>query len=397
MLTYAVGQVGLRRAGFGSRRLLSKPDVTIAHLSKPDAAVSGLTPPSATEVHPWLAAILRVPLVGKIAGANALIVIATLVVLLAEGWGAQGSARLALVLAVPLGLSLIVNAALVFVALRPLKDLEATAHRIWLGEFDARVPTSPVADAGIQRVGHTLNVLLDGLNADRARLQTLAKQVIQAGDRERAAIARELHDSTAQTLAALLLELSVLAGQNEDPRLNERIARVRAIVTDVLDEVRMLAHTVHPRVLDDLGLVAALQLLARESRDRGSVSVTYEGPISVPEVDSACSSALYRVAQEAVGNALKHSRAMNVSIQLALNDGEMRLEVTDDGVGFALDDVERRRPGMGMFTMQERAALVGGQFLIQSGAGSGTRVVATVPMTAAAPALSVGAAAGSRT
>ena len=224
----------------------------------------------------WVVAFLRVPLIGKIAGANALIVAAAVAVTVIGDM--IGHPELWLVLLIALGLGLAVNAILVYIALRPLKELEQTARRVWSGELDARVPASMVADAGIQRVGNTINILLDGLNADRTRLRALANQVIQAGDRERASLARELHDSTAQTLAALLLELSVLAGENMDPRLEQRITRVRSIVTDVLDEVRMLAHTVHPRVLDDLGLAAALQLLARESVERGTVQVTYAGP-----------------------------------------------------------------------------------------------------------------------
>lgn len=339
----------------------------------------------------FIAALLRVPLVGKIAGANAVIVVATVGVLLAVGVAELASVRMAVALAVPLLSGLAVNVALVFVALRPLRDLETTALRVWRGELEARVPPSPVADAGIQRVGHTLNVLLDGLAADRARLRTLATQVIMAGDRERATIARELHDSTAQSLAALLLELSVLAGQNRDPGLTERIERVRAILTDVLDEVRMLAHTVHPRVLDDLGLVAALQLLVRETRQRGIVAVTFEGPAQVAEVDPACSAALYRVAQEALGNALRHAHASSIAITLVANGGTLRLDVADDGVGFAVEEMERRRTGMGLFTMQERAMLVGGEFRIHSEAGRGTRVTATVPVNATAPAHAVGA------
>jgi signal transduction histidine kinase len=199
----------------------------------------------------WVVALLRVPLIGKIAGAIAIIVAAAVTVTVIGDM--IGHPELWLVRMIALGLGLAVNAILVFVALRPLNDLEQTARRVWQGELDARVPASVVADAGIQRVGNTINILLDGLNADRTRLRSLANQVIQAGDRERASLARELHDSTAQTLAALLLELSVLAGENMDPRLEQRITRVRSIVTDVLDEVRMLAHTVHPRVLEHSG------------------------------------------------------------------------------------------------------------------------------------------------
>jgi signal transduction histidine kinase len=339
----------------------------------------------------WVVALLRVPLVGKIAGANAIIVAAAVAVVAIGGMQGKAS-ELWLVLLIALGLGLAVNAILVYVALRPLNELEQTARRVWQGELDARVTPSLVADAGIQRVGNTINILLDGLSADRTRLRSLANQVIQAGDRERASLARELHDSTAQTLAGLLLELSVLSGENSDPKLQQRITRVRSIVTDVLDEVRMLAHTVHPRVLDDLGLVAALQLLARESLERGNIAVQYHGPAKVEAIDASCASALYRVAQEAVGNAIRHARARSVSITLNVFEGEAELEIADTGIGFNPEEVEQRRPGMGLFTMRERAALVGGRLTIHSGAGQGTRIRVTVPINPVSPAPTAGLA-----
>ncbi|HEX6313645.1 MAG TPA: ATP-binding protein [Gemmatimonadaceae bacterium] len=337
----------------------------------------------ASRLPQWLVALLRLPITGKIAGANALIALAA--VMVARFGGIVGQApKLWAVLLISLAVAMVVNCALVFVALRPLKDLEDTARRVWQGELDARVPPSIVADAGVQRVGNTLNLLLDGLSADQARLRYLATQVIQAGDRERANLARELHDSTAQSLAALLLELSVLAAENNDPRLDERISRVRSIVGEVLDEVRMLAHTVHPRVLDDLGLVAALQLLVRESRQRSEVDLEFDSPSSF-ELDPTCASALYRIAQEAVGNAIRHAGARTVRIRLRQRHSDAELEVIDDGSGFVMDVVARRRPGMGLFTMRERAALVGGRLSVQSTPGEGTRVLAAVPCAPVSP------------
>src|SRR5688500_16268644 len=294
----------------------------------------------------WVAALLRIPLIGKIAGANALIV--TVATLIAAFGGMVGQdSKLWLLMLASLALGLVVNVILVVIALRPLKDLEQTARSVWQGELDARVPASLVADAGIQRVGSTLNALLDGLMADRVKMRTLANQIIRTGDEERASIARELHDSTAQSLAALLLELSVLAAENTDPELDARIARIRSIVSDVLDEVRLVAHTVHPRVLDDLGLAAALQRLARETLERSGVMVTCVAPASLRSINAACTSTLYRVAQEAVGNAVRHSRAKRVSIGLSERSGAVELEVADDGIGFNAADVEERRPGMG--------------------------------------------------
>lgn len=335
----------------------------------------------------WGDWILRAPLVAKIAGANSLIVLAAMLASFIGGEAALGQGRFILLLAATLAVSLVVNVALVVIALRPLDALEETATRIREGDLGARVAESALADANIRRIGQTLNALVDRLTTDRERMRVMAKQVIKAGDRERAHIARELHDSTAQTLAALLLELSVLTSENADPRLDERLARVRKIVADVLDEVKMLAHTVHPRVLDDLGLHAALRLLARETELRGSARVEVEGEPTPDALNQTASSALYRVAQEAVGNALRHAQSTAITIRLGVTDRTAQLVVEDDGTGFDVADAEARRPGMGLFTMRERAELLGGSLLIDSARGRGTRVVATVPT--AEPALAV--------
>ena len=231
-----------------------------------------------------------------------------------------------------------------------------------------------------------MNVLLDGLSADRARLRDLAGRVIRAGDEERSYIARELHDSTAQSLAAMLLELSVVARETHDPATSERLERIRRIAGDVLDEVRMLAQTVHPRVLDDLGLGAALQHLARESEARGTVTIEVDVDETAGEVSPAVSSVLYRVAQEALNNALRHASARRSVLRAGRRDGLARLEVVDDGVGFRVEEAESRRPAMGLFTMRERIALLDGALEIDSAPGRGTRITARVPAVPVAAA-----------
>jgi signal transduction histidine kinase len=102
-------------------------------------------------------------------------------------------------------------------------------------------------------------------------------------------------------------------------------------------------------------------------------------------LDAPCSSALYRIAQEAVGNALKHSRASSVVVRLRVVDEIAHLDIEDDGIGFDPDVVETHRPGMGLFSMRERAALVGGSLKVESIKGHGARVSASVPLKAAAP------------
>ena len=334
------------------------------------------------DVPRWWRAILSIPLIGKLAGANTIIVAAAAimgVVLHAE----SGDGRLLLVLVGSLVLALLVNLALVYVALRPLQELEETAARVWKGDFNARVPRSILADRNIERVGRTFNLLLDGLIADRARTRRLAAEVIHAGDRERARVAHELHDSTAQELAALVLHLSALARDARDPDIAERLEMVRDMASSAMEEVRLLSYTVYPRVLDDLGLPAAIRTLAREASariERVAIEPDVDGRLD--KLPPAVSAALYRVAQEAVSNALRHAAPELIRIRGSTDGTTARLEITDDGSGFDLAEAEQRRPGMGIFAMRERVSLVDGSIDITSEPAGGTRVVVTVPLQA---------------
>jgi len=332
-----------------------------------------------SDVPRWVARVLRVPLAGKLAGANAIIVIAAMAAALAVQGGGAGDSRVLLILGLALGGSLVVNVTLVIIALRPLGDLEETAARIWQGDFDARVPTSILADAHVARIGGTLNVLLDGLTSDRARMRRLAAEVISAGDRERAHIARELHDSAAQSLVALVYQLSaaerdVAAHAPGDAELAERLGNIKTMATSVLEEVRMLAHTVHPRVLDDLGLPAALRRLGREVEATARATVMISADESAANVPPTLASVLYRVAQEAITNAIRHASPSTVEVRLTTTPTDVTLEIVDDGGGFDVEEAERRRPGMGLFTMRERVSLVNGAFAIDSRPGRGTNV-----------------------
>ena len=323
---------------------------------------------------------LSIPLLVKLAGANLLIVLAALVGVAAEReFNASGNVDSILGLA--LGASLVVNLALVYVALRPLKDLEAAAARVSAGELDARVPPSILADRDMVRIGATLNGLLDRVAEDRARVRRLAAQVVNAQDEERARVARELHDSTAQILTAIMLQLGAAARESGSPALTERIATLRELAAEALEEVRSMSHTMHPRILDDLGLAAALEWLGRQTREQTSLDVrVFASPLDV-QIPPALQSVLYRVAQEALRNAVRHADAHVLEIRLWHEPGVALLEVSDDGRGFDVQSAEERRPGMGLFSMRERVALVNGSLVVTSTRGSGTRVVATVPLT----------------
>ena len=322
---------------------------------------------------------LRIPLLGKLAGANLVIVAAALLAVVAERRSLLPGNAVS-ILGLALGLSLVVNLLLVYVALRPLTDLEATAARVSAGDLEARVMPSVLADRDMARVGTTLNTLLDRLTEDRARVRRLAAQVISAQDEERARVARELHDSTAQMLAAVMLQLGVAAKESTSPALDERIATLREMAAEALEEVRSLSHTIHPRVLDDLGIAAALEWLARQSREQDALDVEVFAADGLV-ISKMPASVLYRVAQEALRNAVRHAQARRVELWLRNAPGVATLEVVDDGTGFDVRRAEERRPGMGLFSMRERVGLVNGTLDVVSAPGRGTRVVATVPVT----------------
>lgn len=322
-------------------------------------------------------AALRVPLLGKLLGAN-LLVVGVLIGL----WLASGGV-LTPREGVSLAAALVVQTLLTLIALRPVRDLEAVASRLWNGDYGARVSRSTVADAEVLRIGSMFNILLDDLAADRARMRELAAEVIAAGDRERAALARELHDSLAQHLAGLLLQLAAAARDSRDPVMAERLRDARDMVESTLQEARALSHALHPGVLDDLGLEAAVRKLARDSSHGNGIDIDVNFETDTPRLPHDVEAVLYRVAQEAVRNATTHGGAKHVRLSLRRDATSATLNIHDDGVGFDLADAQRRRHGMGLTSMRERVDLLNGEFSVKTAKGSGTTISATVPLDAA--------------
>jgi signal transduction histidine kinase len=240
-----------------------------------------------------------------------------------------------------------------------------------------------VGDPRLDQVGGTLNALLDHLNQDRERMHGLASEVIRAQDGERARIGRELHESIAQSLAAVTYQLTAAENDSGDPTMAARLRAIRVMATQVLDEVDMLSHTVHPRVLNDLGLLPGLRHLARTVADDKhaiEVRLTEGREADFRGLGIETASVLYRVAQEAIQNAMRHAEARRIEISVGAGDDAVSLEVTDDGIGFSVDEATKRRPGMGLFTMRERVGLVRGEFTVQSVRGKGTSVRVKIPV-----------------
>lgn len=328
--------------------------------------------------------VLAMPLAVKIAGANTVLLLAAVIAFSAVPpvgrlWSEVTVASLALVGGIA------INVALVHIALLPLRDLEATAQRVCRGELEARARTSPIADRALDRVSHALNLLLDSVLADRARVRSLAEQLIQTGDRERAALARELHDSTAQSIAGISYQLIAVERMTSDPALTARLVTIRETANAILEEVRLLSQSVYPRILDDLGLVSALRDLARRMADGDGTPISMD---VTPVADAAArrltidhAAVLYRVAREAVANALRHAHATRIMMRLDGSDDRVLLRVEDDGVGFDVGTMDGALSGTGLFGLRERVSLVDGRFDVSSCLDGGTTVTASIPVT----------------
>lgn len=338
-----------------------------------------------TRIHRITDRFLRVPLLAKLVVADVGVNLLTFLTLQSVPTQLANEVFVAAVV-----VTMVLNGVLVWWALLPLRDLEHTANAVSRGNLAARVPRSRFVDRNIARIGRTFNTVLDGLTNDRERVRQLASQVISAADQERAHIARELHDSTAQSLSALDMLVTASLRETAPGALHDRLEVMRDIVVDTLAEVRTLSHNVHPRVLDDLGLVSALESLARRTREGSGVDVVIEHEAqhgehgATPDVPAPVASVLYRVAQEGIRNAVRHSAARRVIVHLVAGRDEAVLVVRDDGIGFDVAAARASARGMGLFLMHERLALIDGTLTIDGGREPGTELTARAPLTARA-------------
>ncbi len=318
-------------------------------------------------------ALLGVPLVAKLIGANVLIVASAIAVQI-FAFGSSHQAELLSLLGA-LAIASAVNVFLVRLALKPIADLEAVSGRVSNGEFTARTVPSPFADAELAHLAITVNGILDSLAVERRRIQLLAAEVVHAQDAERARVARELHDSIAQTLAAVRLQLSATAA-NAQADLKNQIVAASALVGSALEEVKNVSYSLHPRVAEDLGLETALGALANQVKERSGTHVYFRFSVDGPPVPKNVSATLFRVAQEALRNIEMHSRAKYATVEVVAKEGLIRIEVADDGCGFDPAQVVSGAQKTGLSTVKDRINLAGGSMKIDSIPNGGTRVVA---------------------
>jgi signal transduction histidine kinase len=204
------------------------------------------------------------------------------------------------------------------------------------------------------------------------------RRVVQAQELERQRLARELHDETGQALTSILLGLKPLEETLTDHPSRAALGELREQVVSALQDVRRLAVELRPAVLDDFGLVPALERLTDAFAEQSDVRIDFHSALGEARLPSEVETALYRVVQESLTNIAKHANARSVSVSIARRGSTVAAVIEDDGAGF--DPRAVRDGGVGLLGMRERLALIDGRLEVETRPGAGTTVVAEVPL-----------------
>ena len=251
----------------------------------------------------------------------------------------------------------------------PLEDLIEEMEKVDLSR------PGPLLPGSIDGIGETEEVerielaflrMIRRLEAERRRAGSAA---LRAQEEERARVARDLHDEVNQSLTGLLLRLEA-AREAAPPELELELAETRTLANQAMRELLSLARQLRPTALDDLGLVAAIAGQVEQLERSGpTAELAAEGDFS--DLDDDVQLVVYRVAQESLTNAARHSEAQRIAVNLRRSGDAVELEVADDGRGFAFEQSER---GLGIGGMRERALLIGAELTIESRPDHGTTV-----------------------
>jgi PAS domain S-box-containing protein len=219
------------------------------------------------------------------------------------------------------------------------------------------------------------------LRESRQDLRALAGRLFRVQEEERKRIARELHDDLSQSVALLAFDTSNLAlsPPREAEDLKKALCKLQSRIADLSADIRQIAHQLHPSILEDLGLGAALRELCEEFSARETTPIVFEQQAPQDVLPMEIASCLYRVAQEALHNIQKHARASHIWLTISGDAERVHLCIRDDGVGFASESGASSQ-GLGIISMKERVRLVQGEFSIHSQPGQGTRLSASVPL-----------------
>jgi len=275
------------------------------------------------------------------------------------------------------------------VVTRPILALERAARRIAAGDFRVRAEGSPHDETG--RLALVFNEMAASLERYRKEVRereqartALLDKLVDAQEEERRAIAQELHDHIGHSLLALLL--AIQSSAKKAPRTagnGADLAALEARVREAIDEVRRLAAGMRPSLLDDYGLDLALSRLVEDVRqvDGLQADYHYNGPEPTVRLPNRVEITLYRVAQEALSNAVRHAAARRVNVLALQSADEITLLIEDDGRGFDPSEAGGHgQRGLGLLGMKERVTMIGGTCVVESSPEEGTTVRAKIPL-----------------
>lgn len=212
-------------------------------------------------------------------------------------------------------------------------------------------------------------------------LRQLATHLQDIREDERTHIAREIHDELGQQLTGLKMDISWLSKKVNSPNeeINIKLAEALALIDETVKTVRRIATQLRPSILDDLGLVSAMEWQSEEFEKRFDIKTVFHTGLGNVDLDKEIATGIFRIFQECLTNVLRHSKATEVKALLTAGNGVLRLMVSDNGVGFNADDIEHKKT-LGLLGMKERTLMMGGTYDITSKHGEGTTVNITVPI-----------------
>jgi signal transduction histidine kinase len=250
-----------------------------------------------------------------------------------------------------------------------------------LGSFAiyGKMPRRPPPEAlpAMERGAHVTSLIIERRQLDE-ELRALAGRIEMAREEERTTIARDIHDQLGQALTALRLDIGWLQRRIEDEAIRKKLDDMALTTDDVLVTVRRISADLRPGVLDTLGLRAAVEWQAEEFQRRTGMKVSVATDITDLQLDRELSTNMFRIFQEALTNIARHSAAANVDVTMKLERGQLRLEISDDGIG--MPEIAPRGSSLGLLGMRERARRLGGDCVVKRRQPRGTIVTVTVPL-----------------
>lgn len=208
----------------------------------------------------------------------------------------------------------------------------------------------------------------------------ITASMIKAQEEERKRLSRELHDGIGQSIFSVQLGLEYSISFINDSNISEYLDNLRKTTKQTLEEIRHMAVELRPSVLDDLGLIAAIKSYIKTYGDTFGIQVNFEYSGNKKRLHSTMETTLYRIVQEAFTNVAKYADSERVDLSMSRNGEEFVLRITDYGKGFSMDDIRKKEKGVGLYSMEERTAMLNGSFHVTSQLGKGTEILVRIPI-----------------